>query len=176
MEPQDDLDAGDSSEHDSDEEYEEMLQEAGDEVIDLVDVLDGKGGFNVDSDEEGEEQQEASTSAPKLPAREEESEAEDEEESEEEEDVSQEEQMDVDIAPSDDEEIPEALDQLQDFVSGLDVTAKKRKASDEDPTPEARTRKRRPIAEKTEAGEENEFRARSSGWSNSIQPKNWFTC
>ncbi|PPQ67949.1 hypothetical protein CVT26_005829 [Gymnopilus dilepis] len=165
MEPQDDLDAGDNSEHDADEEeYEEMLQEAGDEVIDLVDVLDGKGGFNVDSDEEGEEQQEASTSAPKPSAREEESEAEDEEEGpEEEENVSQEEQMDVDIAPSDDEEIPEALDQLQDFVSGLDVTAKKRKASDEDPTPEARTRKRRPIAEKTEAGEENEFRARSSG-------------
>ncbi|KAF8911605.1 Utp14 protein-domain-containing protein [Gymnopilus junonius] len=161
-------DDGDSSDHgghdEEEEEYEEMLQEDGGEVINLVDVLDGKGGFNVDSDEEGSSRQEAPSSAPKSSARNNEEEVDEEEDEEsEEDDEPQDEQMEVDIAPSEDEDIPEALDQLQDFVSNLDVTAKKRKALEEDTNLEAPARKRRPIAEKTEAGEENEFRARSSG-------------
>lgn len=86
-----------------------------------------------------------------------------EEESEEE--ISEEEKMEIE--PSDDEDVPEALDQLNDFVSQLDVTAKKRKAPEEDAAAagrsEVRARKRRQTKEKTEAGEENEFRALSSG-------------
>ena len=58
-------------------------------------------------------------------------------------------------------------DALQDFVSKLDVTSKKRKAA-EDPnevsaSTDTRAPKRRLVQERTEAGAENEFRARSSG-------------
>ena len=60
--------------------------------------------------------------------------------------------------------MPEALDQLNDFVSNLDVTSKKRKAIDEvGPSADVPARKRRLVKERTEAGAENEFRARSSG-------------
>jgi len=80
-----------------------------------------------------------------------------------------EEEEEVGFAPSeDDEEAPFALDQLQTFVSNLDVTAKKRKGHDDSDGGaveyrERRTRKRRLTQEKTEAGEENEFHVRSSG-------------
>ena len=70
----------------------------------------------------------------------------------------------LDFDPSDDEEAPEALDQLNDFISTLDVTSKKRKtAEDLDASTDTRARKRRLAKKKTEAGFENEFRARSSG-------------
>jgi U3 small nucleolar RNA-associated protein 14 len=70
------------------------------------------------------------------------------------------------FVPSEDDEAPEALDQLQQFVSGLDVTSKKRKVPEDSsaaPNAEARARRRRLTKERTEAGDENEFRAHSSG-------------
>jgi U3 small nucleolar RNA-associated protein 14 len=80
--------------------------------------------------------------------------------------ASEEENLDFD--PSDDEEIPEALDILDNFVSNLDVTSRKRKATEDlkngvGPNADTRARKRRSVMERTEAGAENEFRARSSG-------------
>jgi len=73
----------------------------------------------------------------------------------------------LDFDPSDDEEMPEALDVLDQFVSNLDVTSKKRKATEEPreagAIPDIRAHKRRLMKERTEAGAENEFRARSSG-------------
>jgi U3 small nucleolar RNA-associated protein 14 len=73
----------------------------------------------------------------------------------------------LDFDPSDDEEMPEALDILDNFVSNLDVTSRKRKATEDlngvGPNTDTRARKRRSVMERTEAGAENEFRARSSG-------------
>jgi U3 small nucleolar RNA-associated protein 14 len=74
----------------------------------------------------------------------------------------------LDFDPSDEEEMLEALDHLNDFVSNLDVTSTKRKAT-EDPSEvgaSTRARKRRLVKERTAAGAENdlnEFRTRSSG-------------
>ena len=88
-----------------------------------------------------------------------------EEEEEEEEEGDENEMVNLlDFDPSD-EEMPEALDHLNDFVSNLDVTSTKRKAT-EDPSEvgaskDIRARKRR--LEMTEAGVENEFRTRFSG-------------
>lgn len=92
---------------------------------------------------------------------------EDEEITSEEDDDDDGEEEEVGFEPSEDEEVPYALDQLQNFVSNLDVTAKKRKAPDDSDGGaiehrEPRTRKRL-LQEKTEAGEENEFHVRSSG-------------
>ena len=78
-----------------------------------------------------------------------------------------------DILPSDDDEtLPEALDELHNFISALDTTApKKRKAPDSDAPPSQidseRSRKHRRVAlkERTEAGPENEFHPSSSGMS-----------
>ena len=89
----------------------------------------------------------------------------DSEEEEEEEEGDENEMVNLlDFDPSD-EEMPEALDHLNDFVSNLDVTSTKRKAT-EDPSEvgaskDIRARKRR--LEMTEAGVENEFRTRFSG-------------
>ena len=120
---------------DEDDSEEEEEEEAGDdnEFIDLPDVLDEKGGMSTGSNSD---------------------------------DSASEEKLDFD--PSDDEEMPEALDYLNDFVSNLDVTSTKRKAT-EDPSEvgasrDTRARKRHQLVnERTEAGAENEFRARSSG-------------
>ncbi|KXN84966.1 hypothetical protein AN958_11811 [Leucoagaricus sp. SymC.cos] len=68
---------------------------------------------------------------------------------------------------SDDNEEPEASEELQKFIWGLDTSAKKRKADEaasaDDSTKDSRSRKRRLIAERTEAGAEDEFRAHASG-------------
>lgn len=96
--------------------------------------------------------------------REEESDEEDSDAESDQEAAAEEEKMA--FVPSEDDEAPEALDQLQQFVSGLDVTSKKRKAPEDSsaaPNAEARARRRRLTKERTEAGDENEFRAHSSG-------------
>jgi len=163
-------DGGKQKANDSESEEEEEEEGEDDEFIDLLDVLDGKGDIDMGSDDENK-QPAASTS--KIVESDEDEGMEDEnseeEEDEERDDEEEEENEQMDIVPSDDEDTPGALDQLQDFVSGLDVSAKKRKAP-EDGTNETSnteprtTRKRRLLTkEKTEAGEENEFRAHTSG-------------
>ena len=140
----------------SEEDGEEDEEEEGD--IDLLDVLDGKGDVNINSDE-------PSSHSPKFEDQvdRDEGKAEISDHSGSGSDSSVAEDG-LDFDPSDDEEVPEALDQLNNFISTLDVTSKKRKAAeDPDATTNTRARKRRLAKEKTEAGLENEFRARSSG-------------
>lgn len=145
---------------------EEDEEEVGDddELMNLVDVLDGKG--EIDS---GDNQEKKSPKGDKLfsnglvqdnrESQSEEDETDDDDEGEEEEEES------MAFAPSENEEAPNALQQLQNFVSNLDSSAKKRKAPDgvDRAELEGRTRKRRLLQETTEAGEENEFHVRSSG-------------
>ena len=136
------MDDGDDEE---DDEEEEVVVEEGDEFVDLVDILDGKVDDEDGGDAELSDQDSSSNS-----------------------DSASEEEEKLNFDPSDDEEMPEALDHLNEFVSNLDVTSTKRKAT-EDPSEvgastDTRARKRRlAIKERTEAGAENEFRARSSG-------------
>ena len=142
-------------EDDSEEEEEEEGDD--NEFVDLLDVLDGKGGIDTTSDSEN---------PAKNPSLEiDDKDEEDAEDSSSNSGSASEEKLDFD--PSDDEEMPEALDQLDNFVSNLDVTSTKRKAT-EDPSEvgagtDTRARKRRLVKERTEAGAENEFRAQSSG-------------
>ncbi|KAF8971906.1 Utp14 protein-domain-containing protein [Flammula alnicola] len=179
MESNDDQKAqNEDSEEDEEEEEEEGDD---DEFINLLDVLDGKGEIDMGSDNENAPKQKPASSTSHTNAENDEDEeleddeGDSEEESEDEPDAQDEESEDEPDAqdekmvfePSDDEDVPEALDQLQNFVSNLDVTAKKRKAPEEDSgtagNNEARARKRRFTKERTEAGDENEFRAHSSG-------------
>lgn len=170
----------DKSESD-DNSAEEEEEGEDDEFIDLLDVLDGKGDIDMGSDDETttKSQSSGSDSRNMLPDKykELEQDSEDSESSDEEvedEDEGQDERMSLE--PSDEEEVPEALDQLKDFVSNLDVTFKKRKAPEEDNTiaiAEARSRKRRFTKERTEAGDENEFRAHSCSTSH-LFPVHYF--
>ncbi|KAF9055750.1 Utp14 protein-domain-containing protein [Panaeolus papilionaceus] len=167
--------------NDDDSESEEEEEGDDDEFIDLLDVLDGKGDIDMGSDDE-KEKTTLRASSPKQSTRDsdedsapahsddEKSRDEDEGDSEIEDDEGEEGDEDEDdemlLTPSDDELMPDALDQLQNFVSGLDVTSKKRKAAD-DPSSttkdgEQRSTKRRLVKEKTEAGHEDEFRAHSA--------------
>ena len=152
---------------DSDEEEEEEEEEGDDdEFIDLLDVLDGKGDIDMGSDD-GKAVVSRTHSVEQEGSDLERDEESDEEDSEIEsdEDPGAAEDEEIAFVPSDDDEAPEALDQLQQFVSGLEVTSKKRKAPDDSSAPnaEARARRRRLMKERTEAGDENEFRAHSSG-------------
>jgi U3 small nucleolar RNA-associated protein 14 len=161
---------------DSDGEEEEGED---DEFIDLLDVLDGKG--EVDNGSDTETLPKPSTKTIKRPTSRVSDEdnnqlgdrgEEDEEivEDESEEDESEEESDDdkFRLSPSDSEDVaPEALDELQNFISKLDPSAKKRKApADSEGTQaldQSRKQRRVTIKERTEAGAENEFRAQTSG-------------
>ncbi|KAF9237059.1 Utp14 protein-domain-containing protein [Melanogaster broomeanus] len=85
----------------------------------------------------------------------------DDDESEGEED--DEDDEDLFISASDSEgPSPEALAELESFITKLDPTDTRKRKSDNAPAPETRTKKRRILAERTEAGEESEFGARGS--------------
>ncbi|KAK0498773.1 Utp14-domain-containing protein [Armillaria luteobubalina] len=58
---------------------------------------------------------------------------------------------------------PSPLENLQNFISTLDTSSKKRKTFAEDLPVDAPPRKRRILKERTEAGEENEFRIHGTG-------------
>ncbi|KAG6818499.1 hypothetical protein H0H93_004542 [Arthromyces matolae] len=154
---------------DNDDDDEEEEEEGdSDEFIDVLDVLDGRGEVYYGSDDE------ASAQPKRIGAHDGSHEADDEEAMEEDE---SDEEMDAEDAVSEDEENsaflpsdaeegePSALDDLQDFISTLDTTSKKRKVTDDSATGSERTKKQRKLAlkERTEAGVENEFRAHTSG-------------
>ena len=128
----------------AEEDEDEDEDEEGDsgEFIDLLDVLDGKA--TTDDDEK----------RPKSKFPEDEAENSDEEKNNQ-----------NAFAASDDEDLPEASDEFQKFIAGLDTTAKKRKADETDgeSAKASRSRKKRLITERTEAGAEDEFRAHTSG-------------
>ncbi|KAJ3500661.1 hypothetical protein NLJ89_g9697 [Agrocybe chaxingu] len=158
------LGSGSRSE-DSDEDEEEGDD---DEFIDLLDVLDGKGDIDMGSDDEKIPSRKSDAHSSRPSVEEDEAKENIDEDGSEEDSDEEDEDEDEDMAfvPSDHDESPEALDQLQDFVSNLDVTTKKRKALEDGvvgDVSESRARKRRLMKEKTEAGEENEFRVQSTG-------------
>ncbi|KAG5651215.1 hypothetical protein H0H81_009463 [Sphagnurus paluster] len=152
--------AGKSDDSEAEEEGED------DEFIDVLDVLDGRG--EVDNGSDRGDQLNKPAKGAMLEARhdntlEDDSDMEDEED--EKEDASDDENSSM--AASDEEAIPEALDGLQNFISTLDPTPKKRKASEtENDGPRAadrlRKQRRLTLKEHTEAGAENEFRAQAS--------------
>lgn len=160
----------------SDDEEEEEGDD--DEFIDILDVLDGKGEVDIQSDVEDT----TTTSAKHWRTGDEddivndeeiqegEEEDEDEDEDEEGEDGEDEDEDDEQLAfsPSDSEDAaPEALDELQNFISTLDPSTKKRKAPTDNEAPASSTQSRKlrrlTIKERTEAGAENEFRTQTSG-------------
>jgi U3 small nucleolar RNA-associated protein 14 len=163
----------DPQESDGTEEEDEEEVGDDDQFMNLVDILDGKGEIDAGSDQEKSSQMQSDQlpfncvdKEPRL--NEDEAEDANEVAFDEDEDYEDDGGEEMAFSASEDEEVPSALDQLQTFVSNLDVTAKKRKAPDEADGAavehkEGRTRKRRLLQEKTEAGEENEFHVRSSG-------------
>ncbi|KAG5724388.1 hypothetical protein E4T56_gene16087 [Termitomyces sp. T112] len=162
-------DRGDDEEEDEEEEGDS------DEFIDILDVLDGRGEVDWNSDNEAttkhSERNRGTRSQPRDTDEDEEREEEGEidkemRESDSEEDASDEEEKFA-FTPSDTEDVePDALVDLQNYISTLDTTAKKRKVSEDDTSVGVeRTRKQRRVTlkERTEAGAENEFRVKSSG-------------
>jgi U3 small nucleolar RNA-associated protein 14 len=152
-----------------------------DEFIDILDVLDGKGEIDTGSDAEGQpklalqhhQERRMLEAAADVDFGEgdnghETEEATDEEEEEENSHDSDDEKLLFTHSDTEDA-VPEALDDLQNFISTLNPTEKKRKALE---GPDAslsaaaeRSRKQRRLSlkELTEAGAENEFRAQNSG-------------
>ncbi|KAF9528093.1 Utp14 protein-domain-containing protein [Crepidotus variabilis] len=154
-------------EQQSDEEEEEGDD---DEFLDILDVLDGKGElFTGSADEKASLTRGVNSNLLEQTTQLESVDKEDEDEDDEEksQESSEDEDHDMLLAPSDNEDFPDALNQLNDFVSGLDTSTKKRKIRDGESEGAQigaeRARKRRLLKEKTEAGEENEFRVQSTG-------------
>ncbi|KAG7442817.1 Utp14-domain-containing protein [Guyanagaster necrorhizus] len=150
---------GDGKEKDG-SDVEEDEEGEDDEFIDVLDMLDGRGETDNGTDTEAQLSS-SKTAMPSTPSRAHENVeggGNDEEEKEDEEDEED------PFTPSDeDEAAPEALENLQNFVSTLDTSLKKRKPSAEDLPVDAPPRKRRILKERTEAGEENEFRTHGTG-------------
>ncbi|EIW64453.1 Utp14-domain-containing protein [Trametes versicolor FP-101664 SS1] len=155
-------DASEASDGDDDDEEEE-----GDpsEFIDVLDVLDGRG----DPESEDEHQDAKKTSSLKTDAAQMSEDEEEDEEMNSEEDSEEDEDEDDKMGSAsepEDEEDDSALQDLEQFVSGLDA-GQKRKAPDEDDgkdvDPKPAARKRRLLPERTELGAENEFAPALSG-------------
>ncbi|KAG6840084.1 hypothetical protein C0991_009061 [Blastosporella zonata] len=166
---------GPSGDEEDDEEEEEEEGDP-DEFIDVLDMLDGRGEMdNADDGAAPAKSSERSGITRSRPSDMDEDEDEggagddasamDEDESADD-DSEAEEKMEFSPSDSEDAE-PEALDELQNLISTLDPTAKKRKAIDGDApilgTERTRKQRRLNLKERTEAGAENEFRAQSSG-------------
>ncbi|KAL5535897.1 hypothetical protein ACEPAF_3991 [Sanghuangporus sanghuang] len=159
-EPSSQEDSGDEGDEESEEDEENG------EFLDLLDVLDGRADAYL-GDEEDVQESKNELSPSKGEASELISKATDSEgeEGEGEDDSDEEERI---YASQEDEDDATALDMLDQFVSGLETTGK-RKASDEDEKMEesgalAQARKRkRSLRDRTESGMENEFSASASG-------------
>lgn len=155
----------DQDEADNEDDEDEEMDEGGDgEFISLVDVLDGEA--DVDMGNDGTASKHPLTKGDKLTR---ESVAEDEgvngERQGEEEESSSIDEEKLDFAPDDDEAAPEALDELENFITSLKTSDKKRKDhpdSNASTSQEPKRKKHHIIRERTEAGTENEFRAQAS--------------
>lgn len=147
-----------------DEEEEEEEEGEDDEFINVLDVLDGKG--ELDNGSDSNDALKNSTTKIKRPPQQANDNGDDEGMELDESGEEYEGGDDKVFSDLEDGE-PGDLDELQNFISMLDPSAKKRKDPDhnEPPTDGDRSRKQRrlTIKEQTEAGTENEFRAQSSG-------------
>ncbi|KAL1758108.1 Utp14 protein-domain-containing protein [Schizophyllum commune] len=166
-----DSDEGEGSElegnNDSEEEDEEEEGDP-DEFYDMLDVLDGVAKIESGSDDEDETPAQYDVpmkSAPPQSAFESEDDQEEDEDDGESGADEDEESVD-DFAPSDmDEDAPEGMEDLANFVSTLDTSSgtKRKPDADDDSALPTRPAKRRILPEQTEAGPENEFRAATTG-------------
>src|ERR1700691_6291134 len=151
--------------HDKDQD-DEMEDGDSDEFIDVLAVFDGKGEADDESESGGVIKQDVKGIQMALKADgDSASEVEDEEDDEE---GSDEEAIVLSASDGEDDPSPEALASLENFISTLDPSKKRKAPADDDgSTPadadEPRSRKRRTIKERTEAGLENEFGAQASG-------------
>ena len=132
LDEDEDMDQGSKSDDVNDEEEEEGDD---DEFIDLLDVFDGKGEIDIGSDTED------TPKPPSQPPRKAEedfsadedhrnrnSDGEDDSEGDSESDVaSEDEKMEVKFFGDEDDVSPEALEELQNFVSKLDPTSSKKR-------------------------------------------------
>lgn len=166
----------------SGQEEDEEEEGEGEEFIDVLDVLDGRGEIDIESDAEdlprptmeeggkrsletGNDGHREDVGEGNWPARGENTDSDDSME-----DPSANDKLAFTFSDTEDA-APEALDELQSFISSLSPLSKKRKASDgADSSSNAlveRSRKQRRLflKERTEAGAENEFRAEQSGTS-----------
>ena len=176
-EDQDMEDAEGSHSDDADEDEDDYEEEEGEdnEFIDLLDVLDGKGELETGSDADDRAKHPINDERKFSEDGDDGKEGDDEEVGgrvdNDDDDGYEEDSVESDdgklvSTPSDMEDAaPEALDELQTFISTLSPTAKKRKALEVNAPDRSRKQRRLSLKERTEAGAENEFRAQNSGTS-----------
>jgi U3 small nucleolar RNA-associated protein 14 len=171
------LENEEEEEEDDDDGEEEEGED--DEFIDVLDVLDGRGEIDDESNVVGrprptiEERGRRPFETGDGGDHEDDREGGDNTDSDDSmEHPSADDDDELAFTPSDIEDAPpEALDELQNFISALSPLSKKRKALDSADTSSSalveRSRKQRRLSlkERTEAGVENEFRAQHSGTS-----------
>ncbi|KZT27611.1 Utp14-domain-containing protein [Neolentinus lepideus HHB14362 ss-1] len=147
---------GADAEEDETEEEEEDGE--ADEFIDVLDVLDGRGDPDIVSGDEGSVEHETGDDGVTVrPQGRDESEAE-VDEGEEEESQGNEKESSVLLEEDAADLNPEALDKLENFISNLSAS-QKRKADDASRDDGERPRKRRFMKERTTVGAEGEFNA-----------------
>ncbi|KAF8837629.1 Utp14-domain-containing protein [Paxillus ammoniavirescens] len=171
------------SESEGEDEDEEMEDGSAGDFFDVLDVFDGRADAEDDvgvppktgkksegvqrkiEEEEEEEEEWKGTGDMDMGEDEDEdlgSEEEDEDEDDDDDDEGDEDE-DLHISGSDSEDLsPGALAELESFISKLDSADTHKRKSDSAPPIESRTKKRRILAERTEAGEESAFGTRGS--------------
>ncbi|TFK56541.1 Utp14-domain-containing protein [Heliocybe sulcata] len=149
-----------SDAEDGDTEEEEEEDGEPDEFIDVLDVLDGRGDPDIASDDEGSIEHEAQGSNISTRLRgSDESEAEHDEGQDNEENEGSHSEAEASLLSEEDaaDQTPEALDKLQNFISTLSTSEKRKQDSSREDG--ERPRKRRFVKERTTAGVEGEFNA-----------------
>jgi U3 small nucleolar RNA-associated protein 14 len=167
-----DADSADKPEEDADEEMEDGDAE---NFFDILEVFDGKA--DVDDDAPAMRAKEniqvpISGVSDEVSELEEDGMSEDEQEEQDEEEYA--------ISASDREASPEALAELETFLSKLDPAEGKKRKSDDALATQSLLKKRRLIEERTEAGAEGEFGVSTGGESQraflSSSVLNLYTC
>lgn len=148
----------DSADKPEEVEDEEMEDGDAENFFDILEVFDGKA--DVDDDVSAMRAKE-SIQVPITGISDEDSELEEDKMSEDEQDEQDEEEYA--ISASDREASPEALAELETFISKLDPAEGKKRKSDDALTTQSLLKKRRLIEERTEAGAEGEFGVSTGG-------------
>ncbi|KAH7886384.1 Utp14 protein-domain-containing protein [Phlebopus sp. FC_14] len=160
---------------------EEMEDDSAGEFFDILDVFDGKADVEEAKDNDARRTSKESKSTlqddrehetkvrtgtgTEADDTDERSDVETDEDNngKDEEEEAEEDDEELHISASDSEDAsPEALAELENFISNLDPADTKKRKPDDTPFTDARIKKRRMVAERTEAGEEGEFGVRGS--------------
>lgn len=150
-----DVDSADKPQEDEDEEMEDGDAE---NFFDILEVFDGKA--DVDDDAPAMKAKEK-IKTPISDIPDEASELEDDEMSEDEQEEQDEDEYA--ISASDREASPEALAELENFLSKLEPAEGKKRKSDDASATQSLLKKRRLMEERTEAGAEGEFGVSTAG-------------